>query len=130
MVALPHGFGEASVDIFTSIKPLSHSSASLHSSSEFDRQPSSPYVRSLEQRCKWNRLKLLVKVGDLVLVQDDRLQSRTMARVVLCHPGTDGHTRVVTLKDVKGTLKRAIVKIFVFPIGTLSNGQPITVYTD
>jgi len=57
-------------------------------------------------------------VGDLVLLKEDNLppQQWKMGRVILCHPGLDEITRVVTLITANGELKRPVNKLCLLPV--------------
>lgn len=72
----------------------------------------------LQQWCNWNRLKPAIKFGNLVLARDDRLPPDTwpISRVILCHQGADGPTRVVTLNGSTSTFQRPIVKMCMLPL--------------
>ncbi|KAJ8985554.1 hypothetical protein NQ317_019938 [Molorchus minor] len=76
------------------------------------------YMCNLQQRCKWSRHTLPVRVGELVLIKAENLPSAQwpLARVVELHPGKDGTTRVVSVKTNKGIFKRSIVKICPLPV--------------
>lgn len=43
-------------------------------------------------------------------------QSWLVGRIIAVHPGTDGVTRAVNVKTIKGTFKRPANKICVLPI--------------
>ncbi|KAJ8980991.1 hypothetical protein NQ317_015811 [Molorchus minor] len=81
------------------------------------------YMCNLQQRRKWSRHTLPVRVGELVLIKAENLPSAQwpLARVVELHPGKDGTTRVVSVKTNKGIFKRSIVKICPLPVVIDSN---------
>lgn len=53
-----------------------------------------------------------------VLIVDDNLAPLQwhFGRIIDIHPGTDRHTRVVTLRTKGGTTKRAVKKICLLPL--------------
>ncbi|XP_029158933.1 uncharacterized protein LOC114931136 [Nylanderia fulva] len=67
---------------------------------------------------KWNHPTPSLKNEDMVLVIDERYPpfKWPLGRIIETHPGTDGHTRVVTVKTQITTLKRPIVKLCPLPI--------------
>lgn len=71
------------------------------------------YLQTLQQRHKWEREERNVSVGDVVLIRDQELFTRTwpLAIVTAIHPGTDGRVRAATLRTSKGIYTRPIVKI-------------------
>ncbi|XP_017484250.1 PREDICTED: uncharacterized protein LOC108372938 [Rhagoletis zephyria] len=71
------------------------------------------YLSTLQTRAKWVRPKKNIREGDLVVVRDERIPPANwkLARVVKCHPGQDGYTRVVDIKTAEGLLTRPIVKL-------------------
>lgn len=78
---------------------------------------SSDYLHTLQQRKKWQSASQDIKIGDMVLILEDNLPPNKWAlgRVLLTHPGADGHTRVVTVRTKMTTFKRAIVKLARLP---------------
>lgn len=71
------------------------------------------YLNHLQQRQKWKKGTETVNIGDLVLVKDEQLPPKhwLLGRIQETYPGTDGRTRVVTLKTHKGQMKRPMNKI-------------------
>ncbi|XP_037932602.1 uncharacterized protein LOC119667384 [Teleopsis dalmanni] len=72
------------------------------------------YIRNIQQqRYKWTKSIPNLEVGQLVLLKDETLISSTwpLGRVIEVHKGTDGLTRVATIKTQKGIVKRTIQKI-------------------
>ncbi|CAG7832932.1 unnamed protein product [Allacma fusca] len=63
---------------------------------QFWERWSSDYLTRLQTRPKWWAHQPNLQVGDLVLVQDDRLppQQWHLARILLVHPGEDGKLRI------------------------------------
>lgn len=76
------------------------------------------YLSLLQQRPKWYNEEPNLKIGELVLVRDDRLSSAKwpLGKIVELHPGNDGHVRVVTVQTAIGTYKRDITRISRLPI--------------
>lgn len=83
------------------------------------------YLSQLQQRPKWCREETNLKIGDMVLVQDDRLLSSRwpLGRVVNVHPGNDGLVRVVSVRTATGIYKRNVTKISRLPIEYESNAE-------
>lgn len=67
---------------------------------------------------KWNTNSPSLSIGSLVLVIDERYPPSKwlLGRIVDTHPGTDGHTRIVTVRTQLSTLKRPIIKLCPLPI--------------
>ncbi|XP_057671148.1 uncharacterized protein LOC130902885 [Diorhabda carinulata] len=83
------------------------------------RRWSSEYVSTLQQRVKWKTAsKELLNIGALALLKDKNSPPLywALARIVKLHPGSDGITRVVTLRAKNGILRRAVSEICVLPI--------------
>ncbi|XP_029157227.1 uncharacterized protein LOC114929730 [Nylanderia fulva] len=77
------------------------------------------YVNTLQQRVKWKRpAKTEIRVGQLVLLRNPLLPpcKWELARVLRCHTGQDGLTRVVTVKTAASEYKRPINKLCLLPI--------------
>ncbi|CAG7827671.1 unnamed protein product, partial [Allacma fusca] len=85
---------------------------------QFWKRWSREYLSRLQQRPKWLNLKPPLKIGDLVLLKDERLPTLkwTLARIVEAHTGLDGVTRVFTVKTANGLLKRPLVKLSPLPV--------------
>lgn len=76
------------------------------------------YLHTLIQRSKWTEPSTTIKPDSLVLLKDE-LQpplNWQVGRVVSIHPGSDGVTRVVTVKTAKGTFKRPVTKVCPLPV--------------
>ncbi|CAG7665670.1 unnamed protein product [Allacma fusca] len=86
----------------------------------FWKRWSSEYLHRLQQRTKWTAVQPTLKIGDLVLLKDERLPTLKwkLARIVRSHPGTDGLSRVFTVKTIDGILKRPLSKLCPLPINT------------
>lgn len=76
------------------------------------------YLVQQSVRNKWRIPRENIKVGDMVMIQDDNIQVGKWAvgRVVELHPGNDGLVRVVTLRTKNGELKRPVVKLSLLPV--------------
>ncbi|XP_062557684.1 uncharacterized protein LOC134222535 [Armigeres subalbatus] len=75
------------------------------------------YLHTLQARTKRWKPPIHVKIGQLVVIQDDN-QSPShwkMGRICELHPGSDGVVRVVTLRTATGLLKRAVEKLCLLP---------------
>ncbi|XP_054745473.1 uncharacterized protein LOC129249827 isoform X3 [Anastrepha obliqua] len=83
----------------------------------FWRRWYSEYLSRLQSRPKWTTTRINAKIGDLVLMYDERCPPGRwpLARIVEMHPGPDGLTRVVTLKCKGKFFKRPIRKICFLP---------------
>ena len=82
-------------------------------SQHFWRRWSQEYLSSLQARNKWRSPQASPSVGDLVLIRQENAPPGKwpLGRVTDLHPGSDGMTRVVTLRTGTGTLVRPIVKL-------------------
>ncbi|XP_025990565.2 uncharacterized protein LOC105206773 [Solenopsis invicta] len=79
----------------------------------------SDYVNTLQQRTKWRRrLQTDVRVGQLVLLRNSLLPpcKWELGRIIMCHPGSDGLSRVVTVKTATSEYKRPLNKLCFLPI--------------
>lgn len=87
------------------------------------------YLNQLQLRNKWYTKNPEINVNDLVMVKDESLPASkwAMGRIVQKHPGSDGHTRVVSVKTAKNTIKRTITKVAPMPLKQVSNSLLITV---
>ncbi|XP_039306398.1 uncharacterized protein LOC113005704 [Solenopsis invicta] len=79
----------------------------------------SDYVNTLQQRTKWRRrLQTDVRVGQLVLLRNSLLPpcKWELGRIIMCHPGSDGLSPVVTVKTARSEYKRPLSKLCFLPI--------------
>ena len=78
---------------------------------------SSEYLQQLQARHKWTQLHPSPRVGDLCLLRSELLSPAKwpLARVSQLHPGSDGLTRVVTIKTSRTELQRPICKLVFLP---------------
>ncbi|XP_076664979.1 uncharacterized protein LOC143367238 [Andrena cerasifolii] len=84
----------------------------------FWRRWSSEYLQSLQARNKWLSPHRSPKVGDLCLVKSELTSPAQwpLARITDLHPGSDGCTRVVTVKTARSTFVRPIRKLVFLPL--------------
>ncbi|XP_037822286.1 uncharacterized protein LOC119610934 [Lucilia sericata] len=75
------------------------------------------YLNRLQARPKWLTPKPDAKVGDLVLIADDRCGPAQwiLGRIQEIHPGLDGRVRVVSILTKNKIMKRPISKICFLP---------------
>lgn len=76
------------------------------------------YLPQLQTRQKWTSSPPAIEKDTMVIIKEDNLPPLhwPLGRVILTHPGKDGHVRVVSIKTAKGVIKRPISKICVLPI--------------
>ncbi|XP_075157733.1 uncharacterized protein LOC142231000 [Haematobia irritans] len=81
------------------------------------------YLNRLQARPKWLKSENEPKIGDLVLVVDDRCGPGQwlLGRVENIHPGPDGLIRVVSVLLKNKIIKRPISKICLLPENTAQN---------
>jgi hypothetical protein len=84
---------------------------------------SKEYITRMQQRPKWMSIRASIKIGDLVIIKDDRFPplSWRMGRVLDVFPGDDGIIRVVSLKTASGEIKRPITKLCLLPVNDEPN---------
>lgn len=80
------------------------------------------YLSELQQKIKWFRNQPDININDLVLIREENSPATRwpLARILEKHPGSDGITRVVTVKTENNTMKRPITKISPLPINAKS----------
>ena len=80
---------------------------------EFWRRWIKEYLPSLHFRQKWNEAKPNLNVGDVVIIQDDRLPRSCwpLGRVVETFVGKDGLVRSVSVKSQSSVLIRPVHKL-------------------
>jgi len=79
----------------------------------------SDYVNTLQQRAKWRRkLTPDIRVGQLVLLRNSLLPpcKWELGRIIICHSGSDGLTRVVTVKTATSEYKRPLSRLCLLPV--------------
>lgn len=76
------------------------------------------YLQSLTQRKKWRQKNEHIKIGQLVLINDENLAPARwlMGRIVELIPSKDGLIRSVTIQTSKNKLSRPIQKLCVLPV--------------
>lgn len=76
------------------------------------------YLCTLQSRTKWINHPVNIQRGQLVVLKEENAPPLhwPTARVVDLHPGTDGITRVVTIKTSTGEYKRPVSKICILPV--------------
>lgn len=80
------------------------------------------YINTLQQRAKWRQVSLPIRVGNIVLLRNPSLPpcKWELGRVIRIHPGSDGLTRVVSVKTAHSEYTRPIGKLCVLPIANAS----------
>lgn len=80
---------------------------------------SSECLQRYQAISKWHHPKNEIETGSLVLIVDERYPPAKwpLARVMELHPGSDGLTRVVTLRAVGSIIKQPITKLCLLPTG-------------
>lgn len=75
------------------------------------------YVAELQQRTRWKQNQSSLSEGSIVLIkQDNSMPTRwQLGRIVTLHPGSDGISRVATIKTSNGIIKRGFQKICPLP---------------
>ena len=70
------------------------------------------YLPELTRRTRWHRCEENLKVGDVVVVVDDKLPRGCWPKgmVQSTHPGKDGVVRFVDVKTASGIYRRPVVK--------------------
>lgn len=76
------------------------------------------YIHTLQQRVKGRKHLALARVGQIVLLKDSATPPShwLLGRIIMCHPGQDGLTRVVTIKTATTTFKRPIKQLCFLPV--------------
>lgn len=85
---------------------------------DFWRRWQDEYLSRLQQRPKWLKTQKELKIGDIVLIKSDGLPPGkwSMGRIVDKHPGSDGLTRVYSVKSGSSITRRPITKLCELPI--------------
>lgn len=85
---------------------------------DFWRRWSQEYLTSMVHRYKWSQREPEPKIGDIALVKEDNLPPGKwlLGKILMKHPGTDGITRVVTLKCKDSVIKRPTCKLCILPV--------------
>ncbi|XP_063362149.1 uncharacterized protein LOC134651087 [Cydia amplana] len=76
------------------------------------------YISELQKRHKWTKDGGQLKLGEMVLVKDDRLPPNQwlLGRVTQLYPGTDGISRVADVLTMSGTVRRAFNRLCPLPV--------------
>lgn len=76
------------------------------------------YLNEYQQRPKWNKAQVNLKIGDLVVMRDENTPPTLwkMARVIEVFPGADGRVRNVRVKTTKNTYERPVQKLCLLPV--------------
>ncbi|KAH9638188.1 hypothetical protein HF086_005181 [Spodoptera exigua] len=78
------------------------------------------YLSRMQQRSKWHHKVKEFEIGHIVLIKADNLPPAKwmMGRIVDKHPGTDGVTRVYSVKSGDSVVQRPFNKLCYLPIDT------------
>lgn len=92
----------------------------------FWKRWSSECLQRYQAITKWHHPNNVIQEGSMVLLTDERYPPAKwpLARVVKLHKGTDGLTRVVTLRTTTSELKRPIAKLCVLPTDPEVDNSP------
>lgn len=76
------------------------------------------YISELQKRQKWHKDGRRLKLGEMVVIKDDRLPPNRwlLGRVTGLRPGSDGVPRVADVYTASGTLRRAFNRLCPLPI--------------
>ncbi len=85
------------------------------------------YLPLLNERNKSTEKGANLKVGQLVLVQDDNVKRNKwpLARITRTMPGSDGVVRVVEIVNRSGTYTRPVSKVFVLEDDVVKGGRNV-----
>ncbi|XP_011863638.1 PREDICTED: uncharacterized protein LOC105559728 [Vollenhovia emeryi] len=89
-----------------------------HITERFWKLWTTDYVNTLQQRSKWRKIQPPVTIGQLALLRNPLLPpcKWELGRVVRLHSGSDGLTRVVTIKTAASEYVRPICKLCILPV--------------
>lgn len=84
----------------------------------FWRRWQSDYINTLQQKLKWKKVTPAIRMGTMVILKNPLLPpcKWELGRVTRVHPGSDGLTRVATVRTAHSEYKRPIVKLCILPI--------------
>ena len=84
-----------------------------HIANEFWTRWRKEYLSTLQSRTKWNEIKKNVKVGDVVIIDNETKHRNDwrLGRVIEVQRGDDGNVRSCKLKTSSGELVRPIAKL-------------------
>lgn len=102
----------------TAVHTLSRYMRTQHMKTHFWNRFYKEYISELQKRQKWKRHGGQLKLGELVLVKDDRLPPNRwlLGRVTRLYPGSDGVTRVADVLTTSGTQRRAYNRLCPLPV--------------
>lgn len=76
------------------------------------------YLHSLQHRQKWLKERFNLKIGDIVLIKEDKLAPYKwmMGRIIHTYPGPDNKVRVCDINTKIGSVRRPIIKLAPLPV--------------
>lgn len=76
------------------------------------------YLVTLQNRWRWQKPQRELKIGDMVLIQDENLPPMkwSLGRILSVFPGNDQHVRVAEVRTPSTVLRRPISKMAVLPV--------------
>ncbi|XP_071579556.1 uncharacterized protein [Temnothorax nylanderi] len=88
---------------------------------------SQEYLNTLTTRSKWWKRQANLNVGDLCLIRNEITPPSKwpLARITAMHPGTDGQTRVVTVRTATSSFTRPVTKLVPLPGVNNKNGASL-----
>ncbi|XP_049883729.1 uncharacterized protein LOC126379136 [Pectinophora gossypiella] len=71
------------------------------------------YIAELQQRTKWKENHNNLKIGDLVIIQEDNVPPLCwrLGRIKQLYPGADGIARVADINTSRGCVRRALTRL-------------------
>ncbi|XP_076301681.1 uncharacterized protein LOC143219696 [Lasioglossum baleicum] len=96
-----------------------------HKIEHFWRLWQSDYVNTLQQRSRWRQTRTPLELGQLVLIRHPTAPpcKWKLGRVTRLHPGSDGLTRVVTVRTAQSEFQRPIVQLCALPCCQCNNNN-------
>ncbi|XP_076301647.1 uncharacterized protein LOC143219631 [Lasioglossum baleicum] len=96
-----------------------------HKIERFWRLWQSDYVNTLQQRSRWRQTRTPLELGQLVLIRHPTAPpcKWKLGRVTRLHPGSDGLTRVVTVRTAHSEFQRPIVQLCALPVSSSSTSN-------
>ncbi|XP_048525510.1 uncharacterized protein LOC109533039 [Dendroctonus ponderosae] len=84
------------------------------------------YISELQQRTKWRSNRSELKTDTLVLIKEEHLPPYQwrLGRIVEVHPGSDGISRVASVRTNRGVLRRSFAKLCPLPLENDSISVP------
>lgn len=85
---------------------------------DFWQSWSREYLLDLQRRIKWQDEKTNVKIGDVVVLQNENMPPANwlLGRIVELHPGPDKLVRNVSVRTPAGIVKRSIQRLCLLPV--------------